>query len=70
MSKVLPCLSLALKEERAKRNLTQEEMAENIGMNLRTYQRYEAGKYPLCFDNLIFISEYLEISIDNLLQGK
>jgi transcriptional regulator with XRE-family HTH domain len=33
-----------LKELRQARNLTQEQLAKLIGVNLRTYKRYEEGK--------------------------
>ena len=59
-----------IKEMRKNKNLTQEELAEKLGVNNRTVSRWENGKNmpdislykPLC--------EVLGISIEELVNGE
>ena len=46
---------------------TQQLMAEQLGVSLRTYQRYEAGDTEPCFDTLVCIADILGLSTDWLL---
>lgn len=59
-----------LKELRQTRNLTQEQLAKLIGVNLRTYKRYEEGKTTprIAIYKRIVIA--LETTSDELLELK
>ncbi len=56
-----------LREMRMKRNFTQQNMADSIGVALRSYQCYEAGSRCPSFDILIHIADTLDVSTDYLL---
>jgi transcriptional regulator with XRE-family HTH domain len=56
-----------LRSERKKRKLTQEEMADRLGIARSTYSGYETGKTEPDFDTLEKIANYLEVSYDYLL---
>ena len=60
-------LKIRLKHTRIIRNLTQQNMADALGIALRSYQRYEEGTTEPNLDNLILISKKLEVSTDYLL---
>lgn len=59
-----------LKKERLYKGLTQRQMAENLGISLRTYQGYEslgkASRNPN-FETLVKIAKILAVSTDELL---
>ena len=55
-----------LKELRKMKGLTQRELADILGINEVSYQRYEYGlSYPT-FKKLIIIADYFMVSIDYL----
>ncbi len=55
---------------RAAASLTQEEMAHRIGVPLRNYQNYEAGKfYPKSTAVYVRIAKSFDITVDELLGG-
>lgn len=56
-----------LREMRMKRGFTQQNMADNIGVALRSYQCYETGTRNPSFDLLIQIADALNVSTDYLL---
>lgn len=56
-----------LKEIRAKKKLTQTQIAEKLGMTYQEYQKIEAGKTVIRADKLIHICETLGVSADELL---
>lgn len=56
-----------LKEIRAKKNLTQTQIAEKLGMTYQEYQKIEAGKTVIRADKLYHICETLDISADEVL---
>jgi transcriptional regulator with XRE-family HTH domain len=51
---------------RTNKGITQREMAERLGVKLRSYQRYEQGTRKLSLEKAIEISELLQIDIKNL----
>lgn len=57
-----------LKERRQKYGFSQLELAQKIGANKNTIQRYESGELPKG-NFIIAIAEVLECSIDWLLRG-
>lgn len=56
-----------LREMRMTRNLTQQNMADAIGVALRSYQCYETGTRTPSFDLLVRIADVLDVSTDYLL---
>lgn len=56
-----------LREMRMKRNFTQQNMADSIGVALRSYQCYETGSRCPSFDLLVRIADTLDVSTDYLL---
>ncbi|MFG6383429.1 MAG: helix-turn-helix transcriptional regulator [Lachnospiraceae bacterium] len=56
-----------LKATRKRFGVTQKSISSYIGVNLRTYQRYEEGKIKPLVSTLIKITEYFGIPIDCLL---
>ncbi len=56
-----------LREMRMKRNFTQQNMADSIGVALRSYQCYETGSRCPSFDILVQIADTLDVSTDYLL---
>ena len=56
-----------LKAARKARRLTLREVAAACGIQLRAYQRYEAGEREPDFGRLIAIADFLQVSTDYLL---
>ncbi len=61
---------LELKISRMRKGLTQEELAEKIGMAKITISAYEIGRAKPSLDVLIKLSDVLEVSLDELLGRK
>lgn len=55
-----------LKELRISFNYTQKQVASNIGITERNYQRYEANDQRPSFDILISLADFYNVSIDYL----
>lgn len=58
---------MLLKNARKKMKLTQQDVADYIGVNRVTYARYEAGEYEPTFDTLLKLASLFNVSIDYLL---
>lgn len=58
-----------LRKRRMFLKLTQESVAEQIGVSLRWYQRIERGENTVSVDTLLNISRVLSVSIDYLMFG-
>lgn len=56
-----------LREIRIKRALTQQNLADMVGLALRSYQCYEQGTREPSLDMLIKLSDALKVSTDELL---
>lgn len=52
------------------KTISQERMAEDTGMNIKTIQSYENGKSKPSLDTLDVMIEYFGVSSDYLLYGK
>lgn len=52
---------------RKKKNLTQEELAKELGIGQQGIAHYESGKREPTLNGLIRIAKVLEVSIDDLL---
>tara|TARA_R110002050_G_scaffold226678_3_gene362387 strand:+ start:182 stop:421 length:240 start_codon:yes stop_codon:yes gene_type:complete len=64
--KLLRNIAIKLKELRRQRNITQEALYEDIGINI---SRLESGKYNLSISNLKKICDYFEISLSQFLSN-
>ena len=60
-------LASRLKDERTKRKLTQQQIADILGINRVTYQGYESGKHEPDLSILIKLSDTFDRSTDYLL---
>lgn len=60
-------LSVRIKGIRLKKGLSQEEVAEKLGMNQSNYARLENGKTDIKFERLAQIAKALEMSVGTLL---
>lgn len=56
-----------LKKARELRGKKQRELAEQLGIRLRSYQAYENGEREPSFDKLVVIADYLAVTTDYLL---
>lgn len=56
-----------LKELRKSRKLTQVQLAKEIGMTERQYQRLEANDSKPMYENLIALADYFDVPMDFLL---
>ena len=61
---------LNLKVARVKKNLTQKQLAELVGVSSSTINRIETGKQVLKLDMLSKLAEVLEIQVNELLEVK
>ena len=55
-----------LKALRKARNLTQKQLAIDIGASERGIQQYELGERKPTYDMLITLADYFDISLDYL----
>ena len=55
-----------LKEMRISFNYTQKQVASNIGITERNYQRYDANDQRPSFDILISLADFYNVSLDYL----
>ena len=56
-----------LKELRRKKGLTQQSMADVMGLTMRNYQRYEYGMINVPATTLNFFADYFGVTTDYLL---
>ena len=57
---------MLLKEERNKKKITQQEVAEVLNISQRTYSAYELGQTEPTIDTLCKLADYYNVSIDYL----
>jgi len=55
---------------RKQRSLTQQQMADEVGIHVNQIKRYEAGTTQPTLDALVKITKSLHISMDNLVFGE
>ncbi len=60
-------ISKRVKELRRKKGLTQERVAAELGVNIKTYKLIERGKRVGSIDTLCLIAEYYDVSLDYLM---
>lgn len=56
-----------LNQTRKERGLTAQEVADKVGVALRTYRNYENGTRKPSLDSLVMIADILDVSVDFLL---
>ena len=59
-----------LKQLRTEKALTQEKLAEVIGVSNRSVSRWENGNTMPDFDLLIELAKFYDVSIDEIMDGK
>ena len=67
MEKLLLEFSRRLKALRKSKGLTQKNMAEQMGLAERNYQRYEYGEINVPATTLVFFADYFGVTTDYLL---
>lgn len=59
-----------LSQLRHERELTQEQLAERLGVSNKTISRWENGNYMPPVEMLIVLSEFYKVSINEILSGR
>ena len=59
-----------IKELRQSHSLTQEELAQILGVNHRTVSRWETGKNMHDYDVIIDMAKYFQVNVDEILNGE
>lgn len=57
-------------EIRKEKNMKQSDLAERLGVTNKTVSRWETGKYMPDLSLFVEISEILEVSLNELMQGE
>lgn len=65
-----PAMGNRLRSYRLRANLTQEKMAELLDISIKHYSEVERGLKGLSVENLIKLSNLLDVSLDYLLKGE
>ncbi len=63
-------LGKKLKELRLSHNLTQEKLANKLGVGRVNYTRYEKDKVRPDYETLIKIADFYDVSLDELFDRK
>ena len=63
-------LGKRIKELRIENNLTQEELAEQLGVSFQAVSRWENGNYLPPADILLVMSQIFDVSVNEILSGK
>lgn len=61
------CLKARLRLLRIQSNLTQRQMADELGINRSTYTYYELGKCSPSLDTISKLADFFQVSTDYLL---
>lgn len=56
-----------LRELRKERHITQKDMGEILGIQLRSYQCYESGDRRPDYEKLVALADYFDVTTDYLL---
>lgn len=60
-------LAERITELRNKRKLTQQELADKVGITRATYAQYELGRRTPDYDTLIKLAKFYKVTVDYLL---
>lgn len=63
-------INTKLKELRIELGLTQEQLADKLGISRVNYTRYENGKVRPNYETLLLIVDFYDISLDELFGRK
>ena len=63
-------MGLRISQRRKELHLTQEKLAEKMGVSLQTISNIELGKKAIRPENLVKLCFFLEVSTDYILCGK
>lgn len=66
-SRIDRCVSVLIKEERKKRNISGVFIAKKIGLTPQQYYKYENGINRISIGRLYHIAKILNVSVHNLL---
>jgi DNA-binding XRE family transcriptional regulator len=66
---ILQLIGCHVREARLKSSLTQECLAELVGIHWKTISNIERGNYPIAVTTFARICQYLETSPNRLLEG-
>jgi DNA-binding XRE family transcriptional regulator len=66
---LLRTIGVRVREARLKANMTQECLAELVGVHWKTVGHIERGSYPVALTTFVRLSQFLEISPNRLLDG-
>ena len=58
---------IRLKNLRKSKNISQQKLAMDLGMNQNSISRYETGERQADYETLIAFADYFNVSIDYLL---
>lgn len=58
-----------IQEIRRQKNLTQEQVAEDLAVSRQAVSKWESGKAIPDIENLMYISNLYDISLDELIKG-
>lgn len=58
-----------IRQLRTERHLTQQEVADRIGVSLRTYSYMAGGKRKLSYSRLVLIAQALGVTVEELIGG-
>lgn len=59
-----------LKELRKAEKLTQQELADKLGLGRVNYTRYETGAVRPDYETLVLLADFYDISLDELFDRK
>lgn len=66
---ILRCIGKNIKEARLRAGLTQECLAELLGIHWKTIGAIERGIYPFSITSFVGITQHLGVAADDLLSG-
>lgn len=59
-----------IKQLRSAKELTQQDMADKLGMALKTFQNFENGITKLDYERLKAVAEILEVDVEDLINAE
>lgn len=62
-------IGMTLKQLRMEKRVTQQQLAENLGVSNRTISRWETGRNMPDFDLLLELAKYYNVGVEAILNG-
>lgn len=59
-----------LKKQRAERNLTQEQLAEETGLTVRDIRRIEENDLTIGSSKLVVLADHFDTTVEEILYGE